>query len=45
MENKLPVRFKNFTLDLECLESDIEEIKNLAKIYEKEKEEYKKLFN
>lgn len=46
MENKLPVRFKNLTLDLEHPESGIEAIKNLTKIYEKEKEEYKKtLFN
>lgn len=46
MENKLPVRFKNLTLDLEYPESGIEAIKNLTKIYEKEKEEYKKtLFN
>ena len=46
MENKLPVRFKNLTLDLEHPESGIETIKNLTKIYEKEKEEYKKaLFN
>jgi len=42
MENKLPVRFKNLTLDLEHPESGIETIKNLTKIYEKEKEEYKK---
>lgn len=45
MENKLPVRFKNLTLDLEHPESGIEAIKNLTKIYEKEKEEYKTLFN